>query len=139
MLSCLLLGVAALLVGALIGTVGVGGILLIPALDICAGLSTHMPMAMALLSFVFTGLLGTWLYQRHGSIDGRNTIPICPGAMINGYVSARLLNLLLGSIILFAGFYALFPARNGCPCPNRYWKANSGIGQSILENATGTA
>ncbi len=112
---------AALLVGALIGTVGVGGILLIPALDIFAGLSTHMSMATALLSFVFTGLLGTWLYQRHGSIDWRITIPICmgsllfggPGAMVNGYVSARILNLLLGSIILFAGFYALFPARNG--------------------------
>lgn len=31
MLSCLLLGMAALLVGTLIGTVGVGGILRIPA------------------------------------------------------------------------------------------------------------
>lgn len=121
MLSCLLLSMAALLVGALIGTVGVGGILLIPALGLFAGLSTHMSMATALLSFVFTGLLGTWLYQRHGSIDWRITIPICVGsllfgglgAMVNGYVSARFLNLLLGIIILFAGFYALFPARKG--------------------------
>ena len=52
----------ALLVGGLIGTVGVGGILLIPALSGLGGLTTHAAMATSLFSFIFTGLLGHWLY-----------------------------------------------------------------------------
>lgn len=55
----LLLLAAAVFVGGLIGTVGVGGILLIPALSALAGLSTHTAMGTALFSFIFTGLLGT--------------------------------------------------------------------------------
>ena len=50
----------ALIVGGLIGTVGVGGILLIPALSGLGGLTTHAAMATSLFSFIFTGLLGTW-------------------------------------------------------------------------------
>ena len=77
----LLLLAAAVFVGGLIGTVGVGGILLIPALSALAGLSTHTAMGTALFSFIFTGLLGTWLFQRHGSIDWRITIPVCLGGL----------------------------------------------------------
>lgn len=110
--------VIALLVGALIGTVGVGGILLIPALAALCGLPTHAAMGTALFSFIFTGLLGTWLYQRHGSIDWGITVPVClgalaggyPGALANAAASGRVLDLLLGAVIIFAGLYALFPA-----------------------------
>lgn len=111
----------AIIVGALIGSVGVGGILLIPALVYFAGLSTHAAMATALFSFIFTGILGTWLYQKHGSIDWRVTIPVCiggivgayPGSMANALASGRVLDILLGIIIIFAGLYALFPAKGG--------------------------
>ena len=117
----LLLFLVAVLVGGLIGTVGVGGILLIPALNVLAGLSTHTAMGTALFSFIFTGLLGTWLFWRHGSIDWRITIPVClggllcgyPGSLANAAAPARLLDLLLGAVIIFAGVYALFPARGG--------------------------
>lgn len=116
-----LLLLVAVFVGGLIGTVGVGGILLIPALSLLAGFSTHSAMGTALFSFIFTGLLGTWLFWRHGSIDWRITIPVClggllcgyPGALANAAASPRLLDLLLGSIIIFAGVYALFPAKGG--------------------------
>ncbi len=117
----ILLCLIALLVGGLIGTVGVGGILLIPALNSLAGLSIHASMGTALFSFIFTGILGTWLYQRHGSIDWGITIPVCLGALCSGYLGAmanahapaRLLQLLLGGVIVFAGVYALHPARGG--------------------------
>lgn len=116
-----LLLVVAVVVGALIGTVGVGGILLIPALSGITGMSTHMAMGTSLFSFLFTGLLGTWLYQRHGSIDWRITIPVCvggllagyPGSLANAHAPAHVLNLVLGAIIIFAGVYALRPARGG--------------------------
>ncbi|MDY0258251.1 MAG: sulfite exporter TauE/SafE family protein [Desulfovibrio sp.] len=114
----ILLALVAILVGALIGTVGVGGILLIPALNELANLPIQVAMGTALFSFIFTGVLGTWLYQRHGSIDWGITVPVCLGALLSGYVGAlcngyatpRLLEILLGSVIIFAGVYALLPA-----------------------------
>ena len=51
-----LLLVVAVVVGALIGTVGVGGILLIPALSGITGMSTHMAMGTSLFSFLFTNV-----------------------------------------------------------------------------------
>ena len=75
----ILLLIVALIVGGLIGTVGVGGILLIPALSAFGGLTTHAAMATSLFSFIFTGILGTWLYCKHGSINWGITIPVCIG------------------------------------------------------------
>ena len=111
------LALVSLIVGTLIGTVGVGGILLIPALSALADLSTHASMATALFSFIFTGVIGTWLYQRRGSIDWGITIPVCIGAIVFGYIGAmanahadaRLLNIILALIIVFAGIYAMRP------------------------------
>lgn len=111
--------IISIIVGGLIGTVGVGGILLIPSLAFFVGLSTHQAMATALFSFIFTGIFGTWLYQKHGSINWQITIPVCmggiagayPGTMANAIASGTTLDLLLGTIIIFAGIYALFPAR----------------------------
>ncbi|MTJ92318.1 MAG: sulfite exporter TauE/SafE family protein [Desulfovibrio sp.] len=119
----ILLALIAVLVGALIGTVGVGGILLIPALNGFADLPIHVSMGTSLFSFIFTGVLGTWLYQRHGSIDWGITIPVCAGALLsgyagalcNGYASPRLLGVLLGVVIIFAGIYALLPPHQNSP------------------------
>ena len=135
----LLLLAAAVFVGGLIGTVGVGGILLIPALSALAGLSTHTAMGTALFSFIFTGLLGTWLFQRNGSIDWRITIPVClggllcgyPGSLANAAAPAWLLDLLLGAVIIFAGVYALFPAKGGSP-EYRSMKGRGNFRQKLL-------
>ncbi len=59
----------AFAVGTLIGAVGIGGILLIPALSAFAGLPIHAAMATALFTFGFTGVTGTVMFQRRGSID----------------------------------------------------------------------
>ena len=64
-----LLLASAFAVGTLIGAVGVGGILLTPALVTFAQLSVHEAMATALFTFIFTGITGTLLFQRKGTID----------------------------------------------------------------------
>ena len=46
-------------------------------LALFAGLTIHQAAATSLFTFLFTGILGTWLYQRRGSIDWRITIPVC--------------------------------------------------------------
>lgn len=115
MLSLASLLAASLGVGMLIGAVGVGGILLIPALTAFAGLSIHQAMATALFTFIFTGIVGTFLFQRRGSIDWHLTAPVCVGAALFGFLGAWLnarleagvLSLILAGVIVFAGAYTL--------------------------------
>ena len=70
------LAAVAVLVGFFIGAVGVGGVLLIPALAVLGGLDIHRASATGLFTFLFTGLLGTWLFYRKGSVDWRITAPM---------------------------------------------------------------
>jgi uncharacterized membrane protein YfcA len=114
-MSLVALALVALLVGVLIGAVGIGGVLLIPALELLGGLSIHTAMATSLFTFIFTGLVGSWLFQRRGSIDWALTAPLCVGGFVFGIVgawaNARLdgsaLGLILGLLIVGAGVYTL--------------------------------
>lgn len=116
-----LLAAIAVAVGFFIGAVGVGGVLLIPFLVLLGGLGIHEAAATALFTFLFTGLLGTWLFQRRGSIRWRLTWPVCAGATVAGYagaalashIDARPLTLLIAGIIMVAGLWVLRPARPG--------------------------
>jgi uncharacterized membrane protein YfcA len=109
----------AALVGMLIGTVGVGGVLMVAYLALFAGLSIHEAAATSLFSFLFTGILGTVLYQRRGSIDWRISLPVCAAALVFGFcgaaVAARIdprpLALVIALIIVGAGLYVLFPVK----------------------------
>lgn len=117
----IVLALISLVVGFFIGSVGVGGILLIPALALFAGIDIHQATATALFSFIFTGLAGTWLFQRRGSIDWKISLPILAGAMIfsylgakvNAMVSSHTLMQIIASLIFLAGVYVLLPTKNG--------------------------
>lgn len=110
---------AALGVGVLIGAVGIGGVLLIPALAAFAGLGIQEAMATALFSFIFTGVTGTLMFQRRGSIDWRITVPVCLGSIVFAFLGAWLnsqsrptmLALILAGVIVFAGVYTLWSWR----------------------------
>lgn len=105
--------------GLFIGTVGVGGVLLIPFLVALGGLGIHAAAATALFTFFFTGLLGSYLFQRRGSISWRLTLPVCGGAAAFGYVGTaaaariepRALTMVIAAIIVIAGIYVLLPPR----------------------------
>ena len=109
------LAAVAVLVGILIGSVGVGGILLIPALELLTPLSIQGAMATALFTFIFTGIVGTLLFQRRGSIDWTLTTPLClggglfgiVGAWANARLDAKVLALILALLIVAAGAYTL--------------------------------
>jgi uncharacterized membrane protein YfcA len=109
----------AVLVGLFIGAVGVGGILLIPALHGLTPLSLQSSMATALFTFIFTGIVGTALFQRRGSIDWRLALPMCAGGVVFGAVGAwansrmdaKPLALVLAVLIVFAGVYTMFGGR----------------------------
>jgi hypothetical protein len=103
-------------VGTLIGAVGIGGVLLIPALTAFAALPIHVAMATALFTFIFTGIVGTTMFQRRGSIDWALTRPVLwsalvfafLGAWVNSIARPTTLALLLAGVIIFAGVYTLF-------------------------------
>ena len=138
-----LLAVVAVAVGFFIGSVGVGGVLLIPALALLGGMDIHLASATALFSFVFTGILGTWLFYVRGSVDWRLTVPVCAGsvvfsyigAMVNSYVPARPLALIIASIIVFAGLYVMLPSRRG----EGTYRTGRGASQQALLVGVGAA
>ena len=123
------IALVALLVGVPLGIVGVGGLLLPPALHALTPLSLHAAMATALFTFVFTGIVGTGLFQRRGSIAWDVAVPLCIGGAACGYlggwvsawVPARPLALLLGAVIVASGVWTLRGAasRDG---PPRRWR-----------------
>lgn len=98
---------------------GIGGVLLIPALSYIGGLDMRVAMATALFSFFFTGLAGTIQFQRRGSIDWKSTAPLCltalmcsiAGAWLSSRTDAGALTSVLGVIMMFAGMYTAWGAR----------------------------
>lgn len=88
-------------------------------LALFAGLSIHQAAATSLFTFLFTGILGTWLYQRRGSIDWRITLPVCASAIVFGFCGAavaaiidpRPLAIIIALVIVGAGIYVLVPTR----------------------------
>lgn len=132
----------AAFVGLLIGTVGVGGVLMVSYLALFAGLTIHQAAATSLFTFLFTGILGTWLYQRRGSIDWRISLPVCAAALVFGFLGAALaatvdprpLAILIALIIVGAGVYVLFPMKIGLA-----FRTGVGRGETWLLAGVGAA
>jgi uncharacterized protein len=124
-MSLILLLAVAVVVGVCIGAAGVGGVLLIPALQMLTPLTVHASMATALFTFVFTGIVGTVLFQRRGSIDWGLTVPLCAGGALFGIVGAwaaarldgRVLTLVLAVLIVLAGVYTVVGGRAATSTP----------------------
>ena len=133
----------AALVGLFIGAVGVGGVLLIPFLAMLGGLGIHAAAATALFTFLFTGLFGTWLFQRRGSINWRLTLPVCIGAVLFAYlgsaaathIAPQTLAVTIAAIIIGAGAYVFVPPRG----PLRAPRDGRGRGDLMMLIAVGAA
>lgn len=108
---------AALGIGALIGCVGIGGVLLVPTLAFLGGIAIHDAIAAAMFSYLFSGAAATWVYARKGSIDWGSSLWLAIGAMpaalagaiAASHVTARVLELLIAVLVIFAGLRALQP------------------------------
>ncbi len=102
-------------VGALIGGVGIGGVLLVPALKYIGGIPLHVAIPACMMAYIVTGLVGAIVYARHGSIDWSLAVKVCTGALPGAYFGAFLLpylpapalELAIGILVLVAGIYAI--------------------------------
>ena len=63
-----LLGGRQVLAGVLIGCIGIGGVLLVPALTYLGGIDIHVAITSCMVSYMFAGLVGAVSYARKGSI-----------------------------------------------------------------------
>lgn len=116
MMTILPLAVVVLVSGALIGCVGIGGVLLVPALAYIGGIDVHLAIASVMLSYLFTGVLGTWLYARKGSITWAMAGTLCAGAMPGAFLGAAAVHavpgptveLIIGLLVIFSGLHALY-------------------------------
>lgn len=109
------LGAIIVLVGLLIGSVGVGGVLLVPALVYIAGMPIHAAISAAMAAYFFAGALGSIEYARSGSIKWREvgwlSLGAMPGAFAGAYTvhatNARLLESLIGLLIVISAINVL--------------------------------
>ncbi|MCP4472638.1 MAG: sulfite exporter TauE/SafE family protein [Gammaproteobacteria bacterium] len=104
-----------LIVGVLIGAIGIGGVLLVPALTLIAGIGVHEAVPVCTLSFLATGVIGVIVYARHGSIQWPKVIWLCLGAVPAAFLgSVSLLSipavavmLLIAMLMIVSGVDAL--------------------------------
>ena len=120
-LTLVLVLVAALLVGALIGCVGIGGVLLPPALVYLGGFGFHAAAATSTWAFLFCAVAGTWSYTGRGSIDWRMAAWLGAGVVPAAFLGARanaalpegLLMAILAALMVLTGSDALLRGSPG--------------------------
>lgn len=88
------LGLLSLFVGALIGCIGIGGVLLVPGLAYVGGIDFQTAIATSMLGFLLSSPMGIWLYYRRGSVDSRMAAFLCAGAVPSAYLGAELVPLI---------------------------------------------
>ena len=110
-----LLGGFGLFVGVLIGCVGIGGVLLVPILTYIFHIDIHIAIAAAMFSYMFSGIVGTLIYAKKGSIEWPQTIWLIIGAAPAAFVGAKItltipgqyLQLLVSLFVVIAGINAM--------------------------------
>ena len=104
-----------LLVGLLIGVVGVGGVLLVPALVHVGGMAIHAAIATAMAAYFFAGTAGTIAFSRRGSIRWSDALRLMTGAIPGAFIGAAAaaavpalaLELLIATFIIASALHSL--------------------------------
>ena len=123
--------VAALVVGFLIGTSGVGGVLLAPWLALAGGMSVQQAMALSMIAFMGPGLISLWrTLQRIRSEGpeahvlpgaGRLILGALPGALVGAALLRWLPNQwalwILAGVVLVTALRLLRDAASEAPRP----------------------
>jgi uncharacterized membrane protein YfcA len=112
-----------LLAGLLIGAVGIGGVILVPALVFFGQVPIHAAIAGAMMSYILTGLVGTLVYAKAKSIRwgmvGWLWVGAMPaalaGALAANAASAALLEILIGLLTASSGLHALLSSAGTDP------------------------
>ena len=134
-LSIFLLYLICLIVGILVGSTGMGGILIPPSLVLLSGLETHVAMGTTLASFMPMDLVGCVTFRRMNHLPWDKAWPITlggalsagPFALINTNLSGNFLTFLLALLILFAGYRTFKPVKVKDESQESFWLTTWGL------------
>jgi uncharacterized protein len=120
-LAAISLGMLGVLAGLMIGVVGIGGVVLVPALAYFGGIPIHVAIAAAMMSYLLAGLIGTLVYAREKSFRWGMACWLCAGAMpaalagalAAGRASSLFLEVLIGLVTAASGAHALLASPAG--------------------------
>jgi uncharacterized protein len=101
--------------GLMIGCIGIGGVILVPALVFLAGIAIATAIPAAMFAYILSGLVATLVFARHKSIDWRMATWLCiggapaafAGAWAVSTVDSRILSGCLGLLTLLSGLNSL--------------------------------
>jgi uncharacterized protein len=65
--------------GLMIGCIGIGGVILVPALVFLAGVAIQIAIPAAMFAYILSGLVATVEFARNKSIDWRMASSLCIG------------------------------------------------------------
>src|SRR5882757_10791943 len=107
-----LLGVVS---GLMIGCVGIGGVILVPALVFLGGVPIQIGIPAAMLAYILSGLVATTVFARNKSIHWGMAAWLCVGATPTAFAGAwavsvvnpRFLEMALGLLTFLSGLNAL--------------------------------
>ncbi len=150
-MSLLLLAIC-LFVGLLIGAVGIGGVLLVPALAFVVGIDVHRAIPACMLAYLATGIVGGLVYARHGSIRRdmvgylfAGAVPSAfAGSLLLGVIAPAVVLMLIAILMIVSGVDSLRKAyaRNPLPqagqAPRPRWLAAIGLVTGFGSALTGT-
>lgn len=116
----LLITLISLLAGLLIGTIGIGGVVLVPLLSFALGFDLHVAMSASSFSFLFPGIIGTLTYAKKGSIVWEKvlwlSLGIIPaallGARVNSGLDTAVLIIIVAALIIFSGINVFLKTAN---------------------------
>ena len=110
-----LVTLCVLIVGIMIGSIGIGGVLQVPVLRVLGDIPIHSVIPACMLAYLIPGVLGALVYHRHGSLHWPSALRVCSGAVPGALIGALLLpaapaavlEFLVGLLILGSGVDAL--------------------------------
>jgi uncharacterized membrane protein YfcA len=103
--------------GLMIGCIGIGGVILVPALVFVAGIAIQIAIPAAMFAYILSGLVATYVFARNRSIDWRMASSLCiagtpaafAGAWAVSMIDGRFLTGCLGLLTLLSGLNSLRP------------------------------
>ena len=112
-----LLGIAVLgtTSGLMIGCIGIGGVILVPALVFLGGISIKIGIPAAMFAFILSGLVASFVFARNKSIHWGMAAWLCAGATPTAFagawavsvVNSHVLEAGLGLLTFLSGINAL--------------------------------
>jgi uncharacterized protein len=135
--------------GLMIGCIGIGGVILVPALVFFVGVAIQIAIPAAMFAYILSGLVATFVFARNKSIDWRMASSLCiggaPAAFAGAWavtiVDSRLLAGCLGLLTLLSGLNSLRP-RIRAESDHRNLSAGTlllvGAATGFLSSLTGT-